>query len=134
MPPVNVSLSVSGDAAGANVTPGSPAVSPEDLAAEERRSNLAAKLHVWLYDLLMRFENGDMKRSDGDDRYFEGGMVRVEVRVVSKDASALERIKAAGLEYASFGNGMVVVGQINIGDIGKLAELPDVYLILPRSQ
>jgi Ca-activated chloride channel family protein len=102
-------------------------LSPEDL----RAMRIAAKLHFWLYDLVMRL---DQKRSDASPNealFVRDGWASVRVVLMSDAPSVMKNLQEAGLQIDS-SKGKTLTGRIAVDKIGMLADLEEVSYVFPK--
>jgi protein TonB len=103
-------------------------LSPEDL----RAMRIAAKLHFWLYDLVMRL---DQKRSDASPNeglYVRDGWAAIRVVLKTEDSSVLKKLQETGFQIDG-SKGKTLTGRIAVDKVGMLADMEEVSYVFPKT-
>ena len=107
----------------------------EPLNDEDRRAAaMAAKMHFWIYDLVMRLERGSGEPSANEASFVRDGIASVRVELGTRSASALASLRAAGLEVTGESGRNAVVGRVPLAKLASLAAIDAVTLIMPASK
>lgn len=107
----------------------------EPLNDEDRRAAaMAAKMHFWIYDLVMRLERGSGEPSANEASFVRDGIASVRVELGTRSASAVASLRAAGLEVTGETGRNAVVGRVPLGKLASLAAIDAVTLIMPASK
>ena len=97
-----------------------------------RQKMLAEKLHVWLYELVERWQTGKTAQTPNETKFVANGKARIQIRLSAKTPEALEKLKNQGFEISGEKGKDVVVGEIEVGKIASLAEIAEVLYVLPK--
>lgn len=107
----------------------------EPLNDEDRRAGaMAAKMHFWIYDLVMRLERGSGEPSANEASFVRDGTASVRVELGTRSASAVASLRAAGLEVTGETGRNAVVGRVPLAKLASLAAIDAVTLIMPASK
>ncbi len=97
-----------------------------------KQKTLAEKLHVWVYELVERWQTGKAAPTANETKFVADGKALVQIILSAKTPEALEKLKNRGFEISVEKGKDAVVGEIEIGKIANLAEISEVVYVLPK--
>jgi Ca-activated chloride channel homolog len=103
-------------------------LSPEDKQA----IFLSEKLHFWVSALLDRLNRGVAKPGAYEIRFVRNGKAEIQIALAGRSPEVIQKLKAAGFEFAGLRGASSITGRIAIEKIAALAEIREVKLILPK--
>ncbi|MBS1797234.1 MAG: TonB family protein [Acidobacteria bacterium] len=111
----------------------------ERLAEEARKAEearrlrpQAEKLHFWVFAVFDRLRRGSPLLTANEARFVAGDRASVEVYLANRTPETLEKLRALGFETVSENGPGSLVGTIPLDQLGALAGLDAVRLVLPK--
>ncbi len=95
-----------------------------------RRQRLATVMHVWVFDLASRLENGNAVLAANDPRFVRDGKAYIQIDLTAATPAVIETLRAVGFEINTQ-KATHFTGSIPIEKLSALAGIPEIKLILP---
>lgn len=104
-------------------------LSPE----EEKRQQLAAKLHPLVFAVIERLKNKQTQPSTEETKFIHDGKAELQIWLVEKSPATLAQLKALGFEILlDPKSAKLVIGRLPIENLEKLGELKPVRYVAPQ--
>ncbi|HMO80567.1 MAG TPA: VIT domain-containing protein [Pyrinomonadaceae bacterium] len=96
-----------------------------------REWTIKAKLHSWVYDLMVRVKSGSKKTGSNEGAFVHDGEAKLRIVLRESSTAILDELKRLGFVLDSEKDDKTVLGRIPIDRISDLSEIEEIELLLP---
>lgn len=97
-----------------------------------KRRMLAEKLHVWVFDLVERLQNGKTEASPNKAMFVKDNRAAIQIVLSVTSPEVWEKLRRAGFELEGAKHARIINGFIAPEKLSELAEIEAVQYVLPR--